>query len=118
MDTCWRLSAVPIKYLGFTTISRDMNWSEHINNVCTKANKTLDFLKRNLKISSRKITAEKAYKSLICSPRQLLSMHVLSGTHTPSNIDRIEAIQRRAARFVMRRYTDNIQRLRDDSDSA
>ena len=36
---------------------------------------------------------------------QLLSMHVVSGTHTPSNIDRIEAILRRgAARFVMRRY--------------
>ena len=28
------------KYLG-VTISRGMNWSEHINNVCTKANKTL-----------------------------------------------------------------------------
>ena len=32
------------KFSG-VTISRDMNWSEHINNVCTKANKTLGFLK-------------------------------------------------------------------------
>ena len=51
------------KCLG-VTINRDMNWSEYINNVCTKANKTLDFLKRNLKISSRKIK-EMAYKSYV-----------------------------------------------------
>ena len=43
------------KYLG-VTFNRDMNWSEYINNVCTKADK------RNLKISSRK-TKEMAYRS-------------------------------------------------------
>ena len=48
------------KVLGFT-ISRDTIWSKHINNVCTKANKTLSFLKRNLNISSWKIK-EMAYK--------------------------------------------------------
>ena len=52
--TTWTETISTAKYLG-VTISRDMNWSELINNVCTKANKTLGFLKRNLKICSRKI---------------------------------------------------------------
>ena len=80
------------KYLG-VTISRDMNWSEHINNVCTKANKTLGFLKRNLKISSRKIK-EMAYKS--CVRPALEYACTVWDPYTQQYIDRIEAIQRQA----------------------
>jgi hypothetical protein len=32
------------------TISDDLKWESHINNICGKANKTLGFLRRNLKI--------------------------------------------------------------------
>ena len=39
------------KYLG-VSITSDMKWSEHIANICKKANNTLSFLKRNLNISS------------------------------------------------------------------
>ena len=34
-----------IKYLG-VTISRDLKWNIHVSNVCTKANRTLGFLRR------------------------------------------------------------------------
>ena len=88
------------KYLG-VTISRDMNWSEHINNVCTKSNKTLGFLKRNLKISSRKIK-EMAYKS--CVRPALEYACTVCDPYTQQHIDRIEATQRQAACFVMWRY--------------
>ena len=37
-----------IKYLGVTTITSDLRWNTHVSNVCTKANKTLGFLRRNL----------------------------------------------------------------------
>ena len=36
-----------IKYLG-VTITSDLRWNTHISNICTKANRTLGFLKRTL----------------------------------------------------------------------
>ncbi|CAH1263510.1 CSMD3 [Branchiostoma lanceolatum] len=58
------LETVPsVKYLGLT-ITKDLTWKEHINNLCNKANKTLGFLKRNLKINSRHIK-EMAYKTYV-----------------------------------------------------
>ena len=36
-----------IKYLG-VTITKDLRWNTHVSNVCTNANRTLGFLRRNL----------------------------------------------------------------------
>ena len=36
-----------IKYLG-VTITNDLKWNTHISNGCTKANRTLGFLRRKL----------------------------------------------------------------------
>ena len=36
-----------IKYLGVTIIN-DLKWNTHISNICTKANRTLGFLRRTL----------------------------------------------------------------------
>ena len=49
------------------TISSDLKWESHINNITKKANNTLDFLKRNLNISSVSMK-EQAYKSLVRPP--------------------------------------------------
>ena len=35
-----------IKYLG-VTITIDLRWNTHVGNICTKANRTLGFLRRN-----------------------------------------------------------------------
>ena len=51
------------KYLG-VTISSDLEWESHINNITKKANNTLVFLKRNLNISSV-FMKEQAYISLV-----------------------------------------------------
>ena len=42
------------KYLG-VTISKDLNWSPHINNITGKAKNTLRFIKRNIKTSNTKV---------------------------------------------------------------
>ena len=52
-----------IKYLG-VTITSDLTWNTHVSNVCTKANRTLGFLGRNL-YSCPKEVKEAAYKRLV-----------------------------------------------------
>ena len=39
------------KYLG-VTINVDLRWNRHIDNITSKANRTLSFVKRNLRVSS------------------------------------------------------------------
>ena len=53
-----------IKYLG-VTITNDLRWNTHVSSVCTKANRTLGFLKRNL-CSCPQEVKEAAYKGLVC----------------------------------------------------
>ena len=88
------------KYLG-VTICSDLSWDTHINHLCNKANKTLGFLRRNIKISSRKIK-ETAYKTFVRPILEYASS--IWDPHTEQNTNKLEAVQRRAARFVMRRY--------------
>ena len=51
-----------IKYLG-VTITSDLRWNTHVSNVCTKANRTLGFLRRNLYSCPQEVN-EAAYKGL------------------------------------------------------
>ena len=50
-------------YLG-VTITKDLKWNTHISNVCTKASRNLDFLRRNL-FSCPKVVREAVYKRLV-----------------------------------------------------
>ena len=52
-----------IKYLG-VTISSDLRWNTHVSNVCTKANRTLGFLRRKLYSCPQEVK-EAAYKGLV-----------------------------------------------------
>ena len=66
-----------IKYFG-VTISKDLKWNTPVGNVCTKANRTLGFLRCNLSSCPQDIK-EKAYKGLVQPARSMLA---LFGTHT------------------------------------
>jgi len=58
------LEQVPTsKYLG-VVISDDLKWASHIEQVAKKSNRTLGFLRRNLKYAPKALK-ETAYKSLI-----------------------------------------------------
>lgn len=65
--------------------------------ICNKTNSTLGFIRRNLKHCNRKFK-ETAYISLVCSLFDYSS--TVWDPHLQKDIDRIENVQRRAARFI------------------
>ena len=64
-----------IKYLG-VTIKNDLRWNTHVSNICSKANRTLGFPRRNLYACPQEVE-EAAYKALV---RPVLDIAVLFGT--------------------------------------
>ena len=89
-----------IKYLG-VTITSDLRWNTHVNNVCTKANRTLGFLRRNL-YSCPQEEKETAYKGLVRSV-----LDYASSVWDPAGVvlqEELESVQKRAARFVTGNY--------------
>jgi hypothetical protein len=88
------------KYLG-CTISSDLKWGKHISTICSKANNTISFLKRNINISNKSIK-EKAYVSLVRPTLEYASS--VWDPYQQNDIHRLEMIQRRAARYVTNRY--------------
>ena len=89
-----------IKHLG-VTISKDLKWNTHVSNVCTKANRTLGFLRRNL-LSCPQDVKETAYKGLV---RAILEY--VSPVWDPHGIvvqEELEKVQNCAARFVTGNY--------------
>ena len=95
------LSTVPTaKYLGVTLHHR-MDWDDHVNSLCSKANSALGFLRRNLKVSSSSIR-ERAYKAFV---RPLLEYAPsVWDPYEEKHMTAIEKVQRRAARYVLNRY--------------
>ena len=56
------VESIKYMYLG-VTITSDLRWNTHVSNVCTKANRTLGFLRRNLHSCPQEVK-EAAYKGL------------------------------------------------------
>ena len=89
------------KYLGVTILD-DLPWSTHINNITKSANQALGFLKRNIRVHNKDLKSV-AYKTLVRP--QLEYASTLWSPHTATDIQKVEAIQRRAARWVYRDYS-------------
>lgn len=78
-----------------------MNWNIHINDITSKGNNTLSFLRRNLKINSVPLK-ECAYKTLV---RPLVEYSsTVWDPYTQNNIWNLEMVQRRSARYVLNQY--------------
>ena len=89
-----------IKYLG-VTITNDLWWNTHVSNVCTKANRTLGFLRRNLYACPQEVK-EGAYKGLVHPVLEYSGC-----VWDPSGVglqNELEQVQNRAARFVTGKY--------------
>ena len=87
-------------YLG-VTISSDLRWNIHINNVCARAARTLNLIRRNIYRCSTD-SKSLAYTSLVRPHLEYASG--VWDPHTLKNINSLEMVQRRAARFVRRDY--------------
>ena len=78
-------------------ISNGLSWKIHIDRITSNANKSLGFLKRNIRANHPQLKAI-AYKALVCP----LLEHALCvwDPYTAIAIDQIDMVQRRAARWV------------------
>ena len=88
------------KYLG-VTLSKDLSWKQHINNITKKSNKTLGFLRRNLHSCTHKVK-EKAFTTLVRPSLDYASS--CWDPHIKEHIEELEKVQRRGTRFVFNNY--------------
>ena len=89
-----------IKYLG-VTITNDLKWNTHISNICTKANRTLGFLRQTL-FSCPQNVKEAAYKGMMHPILEYGSS--IWDPHTGKLQEELEKVQNCAARFVTSNY--------------
>ena len=88
-------------YLG-VELSSDLKWNTHVRKTASKANQTLGVLRRNFKNCPREIK-NMAYKSIL-RPKMEYAAPIWD-PYTKDNIQLLEAVQRRAARFVCNKYS-------------
>ena len=90
------------KYLG-VTISNDLSWDRHVYQVAGKGNKTLGFLRRHFKNCT--IPVKKATYTAMVSPALEYASTVWDPV-TQKNIQLLEQVQHRGARYVFNNYSD------------
>ena len=88
------------KYLGLT-IDQKLSWNSHIDKISKKANATRSFLQRNTKMCPRHIK-EKCYTTYVRPSLEYASS--VWDPHTAKSINKLESVQRRAARYVCSDY--------------
>ena len=89
------------RYLG-VDIANDLSWKTHVSRITNNANKSLGFLRRNLKAKNTSLR-ENAYKAIVRP--QLEYASPVWDPHTKDDIQKIESVQRRAARWVLGDYS-------------
>ena len=107
------LDTVPShKYLGVHILA-DMRWNAHVGSVRAKAHRTLGFLRRNLSGCNANIKIL-AYKTLVRPHMEYCD--TVWDPHTYNNINKLETIQNKAARWIRcdYRHTTSVTLLKQD----
>ena len=89
------------KYLE-VTISNNLSWSKHVNNISKKANSTMTFLRRNIRPASQQAKST-AYKTFVRPTLEYAS--TVWSPHTDTDSNQLEMVQRRTVRFVKSDYS-------------
>ena len=102
------------RYLG-VELQSNMSWNRHMDQTVKKANSTLGFLRRNLRISNKQ-TKSAAYFSMVRPIIEYCS--TVCSPHTKEYVSKVEMVQRRAARYVTNRYrnTSSVTSMLDHLD--
>ena len=96
------------KDLGLFT-NGNLSWNQHIDSITARANKVLGLLKRTCRDFKDIVTLKTLYCSLV---RPLLEYACeVWNPFTKRNIDKIEAVQRRATRWISKSNDDYEARL-------
>ena len=90
------------KYLG-VTISQDLYWKPHIDTTVVKGQRTLGFIRRNLRECSIEVK-KTAYTTLVRPSLEYASS--VWDPHTAIDSQCIKQVQRKAAKFTYNNYTD------------
>ena len=94
-------------YLG-VTISSDLRWHKHVDSVSAKATRTLNFVRRNIYRCLPDVKSL-AYTSLIRPHLEFAS--AAWDPYTTRDINQLDKVQRRAARFIKKRLPHAEQHL-------
>ncbi len=88
------------KYLGLT-ITHDIWWNQHITNIAHKATRALGFLCHNLQLHNPQLKST-AYQTLVRPSLEYAP--TVWHPYIKGNIEKLEMVQRKAARFTLSRY--------------
>ena len=94
--------AESFKYLG-VTISSDLKWNAHILNTCNSDKRKLGLLYRNLYQADQTVLSH-LYKALVLPKLDYCSS--VWDPHAVTQIDRLESVQRFAAKLCTKRWSD------------
>ena len=82
-------------------ISSNLKWNTHVDRITANANRSLGFIRRNVKTKSPQIR-EMAYQSLVRP--QLEYASAVWDPHIDELTNKLEMVQRRAARWTLHDY--------------
>ncbi|KAL8563420.1 hypothetical protein ACOMHN_054782 [Nucella lapillus] len=88
------------KYLG-VSMTKDLSWTKHVEMVAAKGNRTVGFLRRNLKDCTTEVR-KATYTTMVRPTLEYAS--TVWDPHTRQDIDLLEKVQKRAARFACNCY--------------
>ena len=102
----YKMGGIPLQvvtdclYLG-VNLSHDLSWKKHINQITKKASSTVGFLRRNLR-NCPQDCKKLAYISLARSKLEYAA--TVWDPFTKNEIEKLERVQRQAARFIKNDY--------------
>ena len=102
----YKMGGIPLQvvtdclYLG-VNLSHDLSWKNHINQITKKASSTVGFLRRNLR-NCPQDCKKLAYISLARSKLEYAA--TVWDPFTKNEIEKLERVQRQAARFIKNDY--------------